>query len=389
MSATGVIDDITIRSVPRGWSYSDLATPGDGTVQSIAWAPDGERIAVLSFPPVGPLGGMAGHGILAFLRPNPWRYENTVTELEPAMVSESLAWEPSSRRIAILEPERVAVWDPIMNTQGGTIAENEAVPTSVAWNRDGTLAISYVYPDATAVRLYGTDVGEGYPPRASLVLDPSLDVVSIGWSRDGDQLGAVLSRGDHFELRSWWRPQNALSPDGWSSDKPVSVDLSGSFVADPDLSKAWSSEGLLAVAVQKFANGKDDDEGILTNLVFWAGLGGADALRTIPIPVPQLRLFGCAWSHNDRWVASRGSEEVMLFSHSENTAYRLPSFFSRVDPAAAAGIGDTDTTYFSDLGFTVCLSWSPTDDQLAVGNVGGLRVFDVAALREVAESVRR
>ncbi|NLE56506.1 MAG: WD40 repeat domain-containing protein, partial [Lentisphaerae bacterium] len=155
----------------------ELAVLGRGSVQDVAYSPDGRRLAVAT-----------SLGI--------WIYD--ATDFTPVRLLEApgdrligLTWSPDNTQIASLSFSGILqVWDTETGSLNQTLFEGASTATAVAWSPDGeNLAISVLYGGtATRLDVYDVASGEQVQLRGSQWSD------DLAWSPDGQYLASIVAQ---------------------------------------------------------------------------------------------------------------------------------------------------------------------------------------------------
>ncbi|HZD00302.1 MAG TPA: NB-ARC domain-containing protein [Actinomycetes bacterium] len=327
-----------------------------GGVWSVAWSPDGRRLAS---------GGLDGTLRI-------WETDAAGRQFAAlggqAGALRSVGWSPDGRRLASGGDDgTVRVWDAVTSAASPTeLAGHEASVWSVAWSPDGR-RLATAGSDAT-VRLWEPDG----PDRPVIVLRGHRGSVwSVAWSPDGRRLA---SGGADRTVRIWaadapaepavllgnhdgWAWSVAWSPHGrrlasggdrtvlvWNPDAPGQP--AGRLTGHEGLvwSVAWSPDG------RRLASGSSDhivrvwDPGGSGEHVLLAGHEG--------------HVWSVAWSPDSRRLASGAHDETVRLWEPDAGGRR---------PVTAA----------SPMRWVWSVAWSPDGRQLATGaEDGAIRLWD-------------
>ncbi|CEJ62843.1 hypothetical protein PMG11_11328 [Penicillium brasilianum] len=334
--------------VDESWSLCLQTLEGHSNwVNSIAWSPDGSRLASASsdktvriWDPVTSqcTFTLEGHGTNSGLiawSPDGCRLasassDKTVRIWDPATgqcVStleghssyiNSIAWSPDGNRLASASSDKtVRIWDPATG-QCVSIFEGHWA-SSIAWSADGNRLAS-ASNDKT-VRIWDPATGQG----ASTPSDHSNSVISIAWSPDGSRLASVS---DDKSVKIWdqatgkcastlighssWVISTAWSPDGGqlasaSGDNTVRIwDLATGQCtstleghSDAVTSIAWSLDG------SRLASASDDR----TVRIWISAIGQCESI----IKGHIYRVRSITWSPDGRRLASADDKTVTIW----------------------------------------------------------------------------
>jgi WD40 repeat protein len=152
-------------------------TDVQGTVDTLAWSPDGQMLAV---------GGDQGV----------WLYTADLEEItqlkDTGGTVQDLAWSPNSEMFASvsINDKAVRIWN--LST-GQSVTALEGLirnPSSVSWSPDGSLIAcgdSVATPGSSAVKIWNVKTGE----IVALIEGHSGTIVSVEWSPDGTKIISV------------------------------------------------------------------------------------------------------------------------------------------------------------------------------------------------------
>ena len=352
-------------AAPPGWLVAPRPTPGPtpdhhrlqvltghtGSAESVAWSPDGTRIAtgdddgtvrVWDAATGEPLRALTGH---------------------TKSVS-SVAWSPDGTRIATGDDDgTVRVWDAATGEPVRALTGHTRSVRSVAWSPDGTRIATSGDDDGT-VRVW--DAATGEPVRA--LTGHTKSVFSVTWSPDGTRIATGGVDGTRVWDAATGEPVRALtghtrwvrsvawSPDGtriatggddgmvrvWdaATGEPVRA-LTGhtSLV----LSVAWSPDGT------RIATG-----GVDGMVRVWDAATG-EPLRALTGHTSSVR--SVAWSPDSTRIATGGGDGTRVWDAATGEPLR-------------ALTGHTSSVR--------SVAWSPDGTRIATGGVDGTRVWDAA-----------
>jgi WD40 repeat protein len=361
-------------------SFSDFAAPDDGTIHSIAWSPDGSRLAVTTFAQTADLGGSHGDGRVAIVNLEAQTEERRL-DAKPIMATGALEWSPSGDYIAILEAGRIGIWDVVRGVMRTEISTGIAAPIAFSWNRQtADVAMVVIDHSRSAVVLLRASEDMDFNENREIPTDATQGhPMSVGWSPDGQRLAAVsVDRDDRYTLNVWEDPSEETMP--------TSVSLGRGIVEGLDLTRAWAPNGQsLALAIEPLTLVSSTPSARSDELIEDATLALWDRseLRTQSFDEEGLDVFGAAWSPDGRWISiSTGDDLLFLSASTLGVVDIAPTFFTAVlGPTRGGEDDDLGLSGFTTLGFTICHCWAPSSRQVAVGNVGGLRILDVRALK--------
>jgi WD40 repeat protein len=318
----------------------------DGPVSSVAWSPDGKRLATASYDKTGKVWDVAsGQEVLTLIGQNEdlssmaWSpngkllatasYDKTGKVWDAASGQEvitlrghngpvySVAWSPDGTRLATASTDATAkVWDAASGQEVLTLRGHVAYVNSVAWSPDGKQL-------ATASDDHTAKVWDAASGREMLTLrGHSSRVTSVAWSPDGKQLATAsqdattkvwdAASGQEVLILHGHNPSVtsvAWSPDGKqlataSDDRTAKLwdATSGREVLTlrghngPVYSVAWSSDG------KRLATASDDHTAKL-----WDTASGREVLtlRGHNGPVNSV-----AWSPDGKQLATASSDHT-------------------------------------------------------------------------------
>ncbi|KAJ5937286.1 hypothetical protein N7454_004941 [Penicillium verhagenii] len=303
---------------------------------------------------------------------------------------QSIAWSPDGSRLASASDDKTAkIWDPVTG-QSTTLKGHSGYVRSVAWSPDGSRLAS-ASDDKTA-RIWDPTTSQ----ILSILQGHSGLVSSIVWSPDGTQLasGSVdkiariwdLATGQSITLKghSGWVTSVTWSPDGHrlvsgSEDKIIIVwdPATGQTIStlighdDSVRSVAWSPDGT------QLASGSDDKTARIWDLA----TGQSITLKGHSGPV-----WSIAWSPDGRRLASASDDktariwdlatgQIISTLEGHSGSVNSVTWSPDGDQVASASIDKTARIWdlatsqsMSPLGYSASVSlaiWSPDGSQLA------------------------
>ncbi len=233
----GGADDYAVRVWDAQIGTLLKALEGHGaTVRSVSWSPDGDRLASASEDQTLRVWDAATGALLNTLTgPTPERYGEGVVE--------AVAWSPDGGRLASGHGDgAIRIWDSRTGALLRTLKGHSSIASSVAWSPSGDRLASGS-PDKT-IRVWDASTGTllrslNASTTATGRLDPrtghTASVNTVTWSPDGTRLA---SGGDDTVIALW---------------NPVS----GAFLGDvgahsgPVQSVAWSPDGRRLASASK------------------------------------------------------------------------------------------------------------------------------------------
>lgn len=324
----------------------DYPAPLNGTVENMAWSPDGERLAVLVLTPVAE----GAEGSLHLLRGPEWDVER-VLPLPSLAATTSLAWAADSRKLAVAAAGWAQEWDAADGYMLAEFTLPDTIPLTLRLDAKQMLVTHLAENGRTieTVDTYGSGSWQVTLPE---------EMTSIAWAGWHARLGFILALEDGFALGVW------------HDDRIATLSLPPGLVERPGWSHVWSRDGHLAAAVESV-------DAVECALIVWDG--GAEA-RTARLELEPLGLFGASWSPNGDLIAAATGEEILVFE-SETLQVRswVDSFYTASEPLTLTDEDGALVTLTTE-GFTRSHSWSPDGRWLAAGNVGGLRVWPTSGL---------
>ncbi|KAJ5642311.1 hypothetical protein N7490_006311 [Penicillium lividum] len=420
------------------WSPCLQTLEGHGdNVNSIAWSPDGSRLASASYddtariwdPATGQcISTLEGHSGLAMSitwSPDGSRlasasYDDTARIWDPATGESistlkghsglvmSIAWSPDGSRLASASIDNTArIWDPATGQCISTLERHSSSVMSIAWSPDGSRLAS-ASDDFTA-RISDPATGESI----SILKGHSSLVMSIAWSPDGSRLASASID----KTARIWDPATGESISileghidnvksiAWSPDGCRLASASDDFTAriwDPAtgesisilkghsssvMSIAWSPDGsrLASASIDNTARIWDPATGQCISTLE----GHSSSVMSIAWSPDGSRLASASSDKTIRiWDPATGESISALERHSDNVnsiawsrdGSRLASASSdktvRIwDPAT----GQCISTFEGHSSWVTSVAWSPDGSRLASASIDNTaRIWDPA-----------
>ncbi|CAI7627747.1 unnamed protein product [Penicillium pancosmium] len=176
--------------VEENWSPCLQTLEGHSDpVTSIAWSPDGSRLASASYDETVRIWDPATGQSISTLE----GHSNGVA---------SIAWSPDGSRLASgSDDETVRIWDPATGQSISILEGHSDEVRSIAWSPDGSRLASGSYDET--VRIWDPTTGQSI----SILEGHSDEVRSIAWSPDGSRLAS----GSYDETVRIWDPTTGQS----------------------------------------------------------------------------------------------------------------------------------------------------------------------------------
>ncbi|MFF5227730.1 pentapeptide repeat-containing protein [Dactylosporangium sp. NPDC000521] len=328
-----------------------VATGHTGSVNAVAWSPDGTRLAT----------GSGDRSV---------RVWDAVTGIQQVQLAghtdwvRSVVWSPDGTRVATGSDDRsVRVWDAMSGAEELRLSGHDSWVNAVAWSPDGTRLATG--SGDRSVRVW--DAVSGAEERR--FSDHGSWVNAVAWSPDGLRLA---SAGDDRSVQVWdavtgaeelrlvghadWVRSVAWSPDGTrlatgSDDSSVRVwdavtgaeELRFSGHDSPVNAVVWSPDGT------RVATGSDD-----RGVRVWDAVSGAEELR---FSGHDSWVSAVAWSPDGTRLATGGGDRSV-----------------RVWDAVS---GAEELRFSGHITSVLAVAWSPDGTRLAsAGDDRGVRVWD-------------
>ena len=247
---------------------------GKGTIQQVAYSPDGSQIAVAS-----------SIGIYLY---NSRTLEEEAHHADDVYI-QSIAWSPDGKRLASGSYDNIIIlWDADSGESLQTLKGHTNYVFSVAWSPDGKRLASGSYDKA--IILWDADNGE----RLQTLEGHSTGVASIAWSPDGKR----LMSGSYDNTIILW--------DADSGESLQTLEGHTSGVS----SVAWSPDG------KRLASGSDDN-----TVILWDADNGK---RLQTLEGHTTGVSSVAWSPDGKRLAS-GSWDNTIILWDADSGERLQS----------------------------------------------------------------
>ena len=307
-------EDGTARIWDAAGGRTTLPLPHQGVVPAVAWSPDGRRVATASEDGTARVWDAAsGQAVTPPLthRSVVWR----------------VAWSPDGQRVATASFDGTArVWNAVTGQAVTPPLAHHVSVLAIAWSPDGRW-LATAGGDGTA-RVWNAGSGQAVTP--PLVHRDA--VVAVAWSPDGKQLATASEDGT---ARLW---------DG-ASGKPIGPPLAHQA---PVNAVAWSPDG------KRLATAGDDKMARL-----W------DAASGKPIGPPLAHrgdVVALAWSPDGGRIATAGDDKMARVWDAASGQLVMPALAHREKVTSVA--------------------WSPDGDRLATGEADGTARVWAAPPRE-------
>jgi len=349
---------------PRGWEWYYLRSlihleaftinGHTNAVNSVAWSPDGQRLASASVDNTIMISDAGNGSILLTLR----GHTNAVN---------SVAWSPDGKRLATGSRDRsIKVWDAATGTETMTLLGHTSAVRTVSWSPDGKRLASGSYNHI--VRIWDSVTGQ--PVR---VLTGHTNMINaVAWSPDGKQL--VSASGDH--TMKVWRTDVAQEPQTFYAHvSPQAVN-----------SVSWSPDG------KYLASGGNDHKVMVCDAetgtnVFQVGGHTTHVLSVAWSRDGQRLVSGSADNTVIIWDVANRTNIVTLRGHTNavNSVTWSPDGKRLVSGSADATVkvwdilNDEAMTLRGHTNWVRSVSWSPDGKRLASGGADNLiKLWDAA-----------
>ncbi|KAJ5559388.1 hypothetical protein N7513_001787 [Penicillium frequentans] len=322
-------------------------------VNSIAWSPDGSRLASASYDDTARIWDPATGQCISTL------------EGHSSLVM-SIAWSPDGSRLASASyDDTTRIWDPATGESISTLKGHSRLVMSIAWSPDGSRLASASYDDTA--RIWDPATGQCI----SILEGHRSSVMSIAWSPDGSRLA---SASDDFTARIW-------DP---ATGESISI-LNGH--RSSVMSIAWSPDGsrLASASEDKTARIWDPATGESISILE----GHSDNVNSIAWSPDGSRLASASDDFTARiWDPATGESISILKGHRSSVMSiawspdrsRLAS--ASVDNTARVwdpATGQCISTFEGHSSWVTSVAWSPDGSRLASASVDNTaRIWDPA-----------
>ncbi|KAJ5708179.1 hypothetical protein N7488_007980 [Penicillium malachiteum] len=338
--------------VEENWSACLQTLEGhSSSVYSIAWSPDGSRLASGSSdntvrvwdPTTGQsVSTLEGHGSSVY----------------------SIAWSPDGSRLASGSDDKIVrIWDPATGQSVSTLEGYSHLVNSIAWSPDGNQIASGSW-DMT-VRIWDLATGQS----VSTLKGHSSSVNSIAWSPDGSQLAS----GSSDNTVRVWDPttgQSVSTLEGYSSSV-------NSIAWSPDGSRLASGSSDNTVRVWDPTTGQSvstlEGHSSSVNSIAWSPDGNQIASGSWDMTV---RIWDLATGQSVSTLEGHSSLVYSITWSPDGNQIASGSWDTTVqiwDPAT----GQSVSTLKGHSSSVNSIAWSPDGSQLASGSSDNtVRVWD-------------
>ncbi|CAI7617063.1 unnamed protein product [Penicillium pancosmium] len=346
--------------VEENWSPCLQTLEGHSDlVESIAWSPDGSRLASVSYDKTVRIWDPAtGQGI-------------STLEGHSDRVS-LIAWSPDGNRLASASSDRtVRIWDPATGQSISTLEGHSGSVNSIAWSPDGSRLASASYDETT--RIWDPAAGQSI----SALKGHGSWVMSIAWSPDGSRLASA----SFDKTVRIWDP---------ATDQSISTleghsDRVNSIAWSPDGSRLASASDDKTVRIWDPVTGQSisalKGHSSSVNSIAWSPdgsrLASASTDTTVRIWDPATdQSISTLEGHSDRVNSIAWSPDgSRLASASDDTTVRI------WDPAT----GQSISTLEGHGSWVMSIAWSPDGSRLASASYDETtRIWDPAAGQSIS-----
>ncbi|KAJ5971705.1 uncharacterized protein N7479_001623 [Penicillium vulpinum] len=324
-----------------------------GTVMSISWSPDGSRLASAS-----------GDKTVRIWDPATGQSISTLDEHSGTVMS--ISWSPDGSRLASASDDKtVRIWDRATSQSISTLEGYIGSVTSIAWSPDGSQLAS-ASNDKT-VRIWDPVTSENI----STLDGHGSEIISIAWSPDGSRLASASNDNTArtwdpatrqalliLEGHSAWVNSIAWSPDG-SRLASVSEDKTAR-VWDPATGQSISTLGRNSGSLWSIAWSPDGCRLALASgdgmVRIWDPATG-QSISTLDEHSEEI--ISIAWSPDGSQIASASYDNTVRIWN----------------PATSQSISTLDR----HIGSVISIAWSPDGNRLASASVDKtVRIWDLA-----------
>ncbi len=326
----------------------------DYEIRSVAWSPDGSRIASGSYETIKIWDAKTGSEIITL---------NDIYGNEF-----SVAWSPDCSRIASGSRETIKIWDAKTGAELMTLKGHNSNVCSVAWSSDGSRIASGSY-DST-VKIWDAKTGT----EIMTLMGHDDWVNSVAWSPDGSR---IASGCDDETIKIW--------------DAKTGTEIMTLIGHNDDVnSVAWSPDG------SRIASGSDD-----ARIKIWDAKTGNELMT---LTGHDRYVNSLAWSpDNGRiasgsgdetikiWDAKTGTELITLMGHNDwvNSVAWSPDG-SRIASRSFSEIKIWDAktgtelmTFTGHHGYDISVTWSPDGCRIASGSRETIKIWDAKIGTEI------
>ena len=290
----------------------------EGPVNSVVWSPDGKELA----------SGSADHTVRLWDAVNGRQLYQLTGHKDNVT---SVTWSPDGNKLASGSVDKtIRLWDAQTGKELSQLIGHQETVSSVAWSPDGKRLASG--SDESIIRIWDTANGQ----EVLQIKEFKGEVTSIAWSSDGKQLASA--GGDN--IIHLWDADNGV--------ELLKLEGHEQFIS----SISWSSDG------QRIASSSAD-----ATVRIWEIASG----RELRIEGFQNRVADISWPPDGQYLASCGWNKSVLIWDTVSSSKVL-----------ALSIDDQ---------WSRSVAWSPDGKKLAAGDDGGvLRVWNMPAGDKVFES---